>query len=55
MSMKDGYVNKRVMFNTQDGLEEKIDTLTTLMSKLATQDEGQSKPFKPKIYPGKRR
>ena len=33
MSIKDGYVSKRVTFDTQDGLEEKIDRLTTLVSK----------------------
>ena len=55
MSMKDGYVNKKVTFDTQDGLEEKIDRLTTMMTKLTTQDDGQDKQFKPKIYQGKRR
>ena len=55
MSMKDGYVNKRVTFDTQDGLEEKIDRLTMLMSKLTAQDEGQHKQLKPKIYQSKRK
>ena len=43
MSIKDGYVGKRV---TQDGLEEKIDRLTTMMSKLTAQDDEQNKQFK---------
>ena len=53
--MKDGYVNKRVTFDIQDGLEEKIDRLTTLMSKLTAHDDGQNKQFKPKMYQNKRR
>ena len=55
MSMKDGYVNKRVTFETQDGLQEKIDSLTTMMSKLTAQDDGQNKQFKQKIYQSRRR
>ena len=55
MSMKDSYANKKVTFDTQDGLEEKIDRLTTMVTKLTTQDDGQDKQFKPKIYQGKRR
>ena len=34
MSLKDIYVNKRVTFDTKDGLEEKIDRLMTMMNKL---------------------
>ena len=36
MSMKDGYASKKVTFDTQDGLEEKIDRLMTIMTKLTT-------------------
>ena len=43
MSIKDNYNNKRVIFNTQDGLEDKIDRLTVMMSKLATNEEGVNK------------
>ena len=32
MSMKDSYNNKKVTFDTQDGLQEKIDRLTVMMS-----------------------
>ena len=39
----------------QDGLEDKIDRLTVMMSKLATKDDGINKQFKPKIYQSKRR
>ena len=45
MSMKDSYNNKRVTFDTQDGLEEKIDRLTVMMSRLRA-----NKQFKPKIF-----
>ena len=51
MSIKDGYVSKKVIFDTQDGLEEKIDRLITMtmMSKLAAQDDEQNNQFKPQI------
>ena len=49
------YVSKKVTFETQDGLEEKIDRLTSMMSKLTTLDDSQNKQFKPEIYQGKRR
>ena len=39
MSTKDSYNNKVVTFNTQGGLEEKIDRLRFMMSKLAANDE----------------
>ena len=38
MSIKDSY-NKKVTFDTQDGLEEKIDWLTVMMSKLTTNND----------------
>ena len=54
MSMKDTYINnKKVTFDTQNGLEEKIDRLTMMMNKLTTKEEGLSKQFKPKIYQSK--
>ena len=53
--MKDGYISKKVTFNTQDGLEEKIDRLTSMMRKLTAQYYDSIKQFKPKIYKGKRR
>ena len=49
MSVKDG-LSKRVMFNVVDNLEQKIDRLTVMMGKVVTEDEGQSKPFKPQVY-----
>ena len=49
MSVRDR-LNKRVTFNAMDNLEQKIDRLTVMMGKLVTEDEGQSKPFKPQVY-----
>ena len=40
-------LNKRVTFDTTDGIEQKLDKLTVMMGKLMTEDEGQSKHFKP--------
>ena len=55
MSIKDSYANKKFTFNTKDGLEEKIDRLATMMSKLTAQDDESNKQFTRKIYQGKRR
>ena len=43
MSIKDNYNNRKVTFNIQDGLEDKIDKLTVMMSKLAANEEGVKK------------
>ena len=48
MNIKDGYDSKKVIFDTQDGLEEKMDRLTSMMSKLTTQDDKQNKQFQAK-------
>ena len=50
MSIKDSY-NKKVTFDTKDGLEEKICGLTIMMSKLTAKDDGLNKQLKPKIFP----
>ena len=55
MSIKDSYNNKKVTFDTQEDLEDKIDRLTVMMSKFATNKEGTNNQFKPKIYQSKRR
>ena len=49
MSMRDSQ-GKKVSFNTQDNLEQKLDKLTVIMGKLVTEDEGHSKSFRPQIY-----
>ena len=41
---------KKVSFNMQDDLEQKIDKLMVMMGKLVTEDNGCSKPFRPQIY-----
>ena len=50
MSMKDEYSSKKVTFDMQDSLDDKIDKLTSMRSKLTAQDIDQNKQFKPKIY-----
>ena len=55
MSGKDSYDNKRVTNDIQEGLEDKVDRLTVMKSKLATNEEGTNKQFKPKIYQSKSR
>ena len=55
MNKKDGYFGKKITFDTQNSLDEKIDRLMSMMSKLTTQDDDQNKQIKPKIYQSKRR
>ena len=47
--VRDG-LNKRVTFNATDDIEQNIDKLMTMMGKLVTEDEGQSKLFKTQVY-----
>ena len=49
MSIKDSY-NKKATTDKQDGLEEKIDRLTMIMSKSTAKNDGLNKQFKPKIF-----
>ena len=53
MSIKDGYSSKKAAFNMQDSLDDKIDKLMSMISKLTAQDDNPSKQFKLKIYQGK--
>ena len=53
MSVRDGF-NKRVIINAADDLEQKIDRMPVMTGKLVTEDEGQSKPFKPQVYQSSR-
>ena len=48
MNMKDNYNNKKVTFNMQDGLEDKIDRLKVMMNQLTTKDKGLNRQFKPR-------
>ena len=49
MNIRDG-TERKVSFNARDELGDKIDKLTVMMSRLATKDSNQKKPFKPQIY-----
>ena len=56
MNIRDGYNSKKVVtFDMQDRLDDKIDKLTSMISKLTAQGSNENKQFKPKIYQGKRR
>ena len=56
MNIRDGSNSKKVFtFDMQDRLDDKIDKLTSMISKLTAQSNNQNKQFKPKIYQGKRR
>ena len=55
MNIKDGFISKKATFDLQDSLGEKIDRLTSMMSKLTAQNNKQNRQFKPKIYQSKRR
>ena len=56
MNIRDGYNSKKVVtFDMQDRLDNKIDELTSMMSKLTVQGDNQNKQFEPKIHQGKRR
>ena len=53
-NIKDGYISKKVTFDTQDSLKEKIDKLMSTMHKLTTKEDDQTKQLKPKIYQSKK-
>ena len=53
MSIKDNYNDKRITFDMQDGLEEKIDRLTAVMSKLTANDGRTDKQFNPRYFTAK--
>ena len=52
MSVRDSY-KKRVTFNTQDKLEDKIDKLTVMMGTLVARDNKVNRSFKPQVYQSK--
>ena len=41
MNIKDRYISKKVTFDTQDSLDEKLDRLTSMISKLTAQNDNQ--------------
>ena len=48
MSIREGH-NRKVSFDTKEELEDKIDKLVVMISKLATRDSGTDRQFKPQI------
>ena len=56
MNTRDGSNSKKLLHLTcRRGLDDKIDKLIPMISKLAAQSSNQNKQFKPNIYQGKRR
>ena len=53
MGIKDGYNSRKVTFDMQDSLDDEIDKLISMMSKLTPKDNNQNKQFKLKIYQGR--
>ena len=53
MNIRDNY-RKKVTFDMADGIEQKIDQLMLMMGKLVTEDKGQNKLFKPRVYQSNR-
>ena len=49
LNIRDG-TEREVSFNARDELGDKIDKLTVVMSRLATKDSYEKRPFKPQIY-----
>ena len=49
MSIREG-TERKVSFNTRDKLEDKIDKLTAVMSRLAAKDRHEKRSFKPQVY-----
>ena len=47
-SIEDGYHGKKVTFDMQDSLDDKIDKLTSMISNLTAQDNNQNKQFNPR-------
>ena len=52
MNIQDGYNSsiKVISFDIQDRLDDKLDNITSMMSKLTAQGSCQNRTFKPKIY-----
>ena len=48
MSIRDA-TERKVSFNTRDELGDKIDKLTAVMSRLASQHSHEKRPFKPQV------
>ena len=57
MNIQDGYNSSKkvVTFDMQDRLDDKLDKITSMMSKPTAQGSSQNRVIKPKVYQGKRR
>ena len=57
MNIRDGYNSSKkvVTFDMQDRLDNQLDKITFMISKLTTQGSNHNRPLKPKIYQSKRR
>ena len=49
MNIRDG-TERKVSFNTRNELQDEIDKLIVVMSRLAAKDSHEKRPFKPQIY-----
>ena len=49
MSIREG-TSRRVLFDTREELNDKIDNLTVMIGKLAAKDSGGIRQFKPQIH-----
>ena len=45
MNINHGYISKKITVDSQDSLDENIDRLTSMMSKLTAQDDNQNNPL----------
>ena len=55
MNIRDRYNSKKVVtFDAQDRSDDKLDKITSMVSKLKAQSSNQNRAFKPKIYHSKR-
>ena len=57
MNIRDGYNSgeKVFTFGTRDRLDDKLEKITSMVSKLTAQESNQNMLFKPKIYQGRKR
>ena len=52
MNIQDGYKSRKraVTFDTQDRVDDKLDKITSMMSKLTAQGNNQTRLLKPKMF-----
>ena len=47
--------SKKVSFNAHDPIKKQLENLTSMVYNMSMQKEENNRPFKPKIYPKRRR